>query len=310
MTKKIVLCNIYLKEWLAFFDVLQEKKQLNNAENLCSICPRGCKINRNEKYGFCNEGDQISIAKVVEHFCWEEPCLSDKRGVLAIFFSGCNLKCDYCQNHEISRGQAGKIYTTDEFAKLIEEKQNSHCAIDLITPTHFTEPIFEAFKLINKTVPVIWNTNAYETMENINKVGSFVDIFLPDLKYADNNLGQKFSACKDYSTFAVPAIQQMCKLKKDVFEKDILKQGVIIRHLVLPGYVENSLKVLDIIAKNFPDRMISLMSQFTPNGKSTLNRKLTPIEYKLVLSHLDKLGLNKGFVQELSSANTNFVPDF
>ena len=297
--------------------------------SLCSVCPRNCQVDRSKFRGFCNENDKLAIAKVIEHFSWEEPCLSNEKGVLAIFFSGCNLKCDFCQNHEISRGGVGKIFSIDDFVKLIEEKQNSHSAIDLITPTHFSNALCLAFEKIEKHVPVIWNTNAYETVENIQKVSKFVDIFLPDLKYATDALGQKFSACKNYFSFALPAIKEMCKQKSDIFEdvacanqpsfnqnkeekchEKIMKQGVIIRHLVLPGYTQNSLQVLDEIAKNFPDRMISIMSQFTPNGKSALNRKITPLEYKIVLSHMQKLGLEKGFVQSFESASTCFVPKF
>ncbi len=303
-------------------------------EDKCLTCPRKCNVNRQYVHGFCNENEQISIAKVIEHFPWEEPCFSDERGVLAIFFSGCNLKCDYCQNHEISRGGVGKTYSIDEFVKLVEEKQTSHCAIDLITPTHFSSALCLAFEKIKKTVPIIWNTNAYETTQNIAHVSKFVDIFLPDFKYASDELGQKFSSCKDYFSFALPAIKEMCAQKRDLFvdcqnvtkdtssqdnldttrsnfaTKQNMKQGVVIRHLVLPGHVENSLKVLDEISKNFPGRMISIMSQFTPNGKSTLNRKITPLEYKLVLSHMEKLGLEKGFVQSFESADNCFVPNF
>lgn len=278
--------------------------------NKCSVCPRQCKIDRSFSRGFCNENQKISIAKVIEHFSWEEPCLAGKNGVLAIFFSGCNLKCDYCQNHEISCGGVGEIFSIDEFVKLVEDKQDCHDAIDLITPTHFSDELCLAFEKIKKRVPVIWNTNAYETIENIQKVSKFVDIFLPDFKYASNELGQKFSFCKDYFSYALPAIKQMCKEKIDVFENQILKQGVIIRHLVLPGYVKNSLDVLDEIAKNFRERMVSVMSQFTPNGKSALNRKISPLEYKLVLSHLERLGLEKGFVQDFESASCDFIPKF
>ncbi len=283
-------------------------------EKLCEICPRKCRVIRSQSRGFCNENEQIAIAKVMEHFTWEEPCLSTEKGVLAIFFSGCNLKCDYCQNHEISRGGVGKIYSVDEFVKLVEEKQDKHSAIDLITPTHFSQPLQLAFEKIDKRVPVIWNTNSYETTKNIQNVSKFVDIFLPDFKYASNKLGQKFSACPDYFSQALPAICEMCRQKKDLFAEEngqkILKQGVIIRHLVLPGHVQNSLDVLDQIAENFPSRMVSIMSQFTPNGKSLLDRKISPAEYKLVLHHLDKLGIQNGYVQSFESADACFVPEF
>ncbi len=280
-------------------------------ENKCLICPRKCGIDRTKSFGFCFEGEQLQIAKIVPHFRWEEPCLSDEKGVLAIFFSGCNLKCEFCQNIEISRGGVGKIFTTQEFVDLINKEQQNHSAIDLVTPTHFAKALCKAFEKIEKKVPVIWNSNAYESVETLQEVGKFVDIFLPDFKYATNIAGQKFSACKDYFSFALPAIKEMCRQKKDVFDEDgKMKQGVIIRHLVLPKNVENSLEILDTIKAEFPDRMLSLMSQFTPNGHGTLDRKITPIEYKLVLSHLEKLGLEKGYIQDFESADKCFVPNF
>ena len=278
--------------------------------SFCDLCPRGCAANRKSEVGFCNELEEIRIAKIIPHFMWEEPCLADKRGTLAIFFSGCNLRCEYCQNFQISRGAVGKAYSVDEFVKLIEEKQDAHSSIDLITPTHFSSALCKAFEKINKHVPVIWNTNGYETPSNIQKVSKFVDVFLTDFKYANGSLATKLSKCPNYSSATLAATKEMCAQKPDIFENGQMKQGVIIRHLVLPNYVRNSFEVLDIIKHNFPTRKISLMSQFTPNGKSELNRKITPAEYKAVLAHMEKLGLTNGYVQEFESASTCFVPDF
>ena len=277
---------------------------------MCNVCPRSCKINRENTCGFCGENEKIRIAKVIEHFAWEEPCLADKRGTLAIFFSGCNLRCDFCQNFEISRGGIGKTYSIDEFVNLIEEKQNAHSSIDLITPTHFSSELCKAFEKIDKRVPVIWNTNGYESVSNILKVSNFVDVFLTDFKYADNNLALKFSKCANYFSATLDATIQMCKQKPDIFEKDQMKQGVIIRHLVLPNHARNSFEVLNTIKKHFPSRKISIMSQFTPNGKSELNRSLNPAEYKAVISHMQKLKLENGYVQDFESANEIFVPTF
>jgi len=279
-------------------------------QTLCNICPRQCKINRNLQVGFCNEHDTIKIAKTIKNFQWEEPCITGINGSLAIFFSGCNLRCDYCQNYDISRGGVGKEYSIDEFVKLIEENQDSHSSIDLITPTHFSVALEKAFSKIKKHTPVVWNTNGYETVENIDMVSKFVDVFLTDLKYADDELGKQFSKCPNYFSAALPALKQMCKLKPDVLENDFMKQGVVIRHLVLPGYVNNSLKILDILNDFFPNRKISIMSQFTPNGKSKLDRKLNPIEYKAVLTHLENLEFSNGYVQDFDSASELFVPDF
>ncbi|MBE7075961.1 MAG: radical SAM protein [Clostridiales bacterium] len=278
--------------------------------NQCNICPRKCKIDRTLNVGFCNEKETIKIAKTIKNFKWEEPCLADDRGTFAIFFSGCNLRCDYCQNYQISRGSVGQEFSIDEFCKLIEENQNLHSSIDLITPTHFSKQLIEAFRKIDKKIPIIWNTNGYETVETIQNVSSFVDVFLTDLKYSNDQLGKKFSKCSDYFSHTLPAIKSMCNLKPDIEENDILKQGVIIRHLVLPNHITNSFDVLDIIKKEFPTRKISIMSQFTPNGQGELNRKLTKIEYKAVLSHLKKLNLQNGFIQDFESADNSFVPNF
>ena len=283
---------------------------MKGLSNFCSVCPRNCRIDRTYLKGFCNENNTIKIAKIIKNFLWEEPCLAGQKGTLAIFFSGCNLRCDYCQNYQISRGSVGQEYSIDEFIKLIEENQENHSSIDLITPTHFSNEIFEAFKKINKKIPVIWNTNSYETVENIQKVSQFVDVFLADLKYSDDTLGNKFSQCRDYFSKALPAIEEMVNQKPDVFDLDFMQQGLIIRHLVLPGEIENSIKVLDVIKEKFSGRMISLMSQFTPNGKSKLSKKLKPIEYKAVVSHMKKLGLNNGYVQDFDSASEDYVPDF
>ena len=284
------------------------KKEQNSS--LCQTCPRKCKIDRAFSVGFCNEKNTLKIAKIIKNFKWEEPCITGQKGALAIFFSGCNLRCDYCQNFEISRGGVGKEYSINEFVKLIESEQKNHSYIDLITPTHFSNQLFLAFSKINKKIPVVWNTNSYETIENIEKVSSFVDIFLADLKYADDKLGEKFSLCKDYFSQSLPAIKRMCELKKDIYRGDGMQQGVVIRHLVLPYHTKNSLDVLDVIKEHFSDRKISLMSQFTPNGHGNLDRKLTPIEYKTVLSHLEKLGLCDGYVQDFESASDCFVPNF
>lgn len=280
-------------------------------KELCNTCPRHCNIDRHSQKGFCQEKETIKIAKVIKHFKWEEPCLADEdKGCLAIFFSGCNLRCDYCQNYKISRGGVGKEYSVEDLVELLEKEQKNHSSIDLITPTHFSTQLCKVFEKAKIDIPIIWNTNSYETVENIEKVSQFVDIFLADLKYADDELGKTFSKCDNYFSQSIKAIETMCKLKPDIYQNKIMKQGVIIRHLVLPNHVSNSIKVLDIIKQNFPTRKISLMSQFTPNGQSSLNRKITPIEYKAVLTHLNKLKLENGFLQDFESADCTFIPEF
>ncbi len=276
----------------------------------CTTCPRNCKISRQEQTGFCNEFETIRISKIIKNFQWEEPCITGDKGALAIFFSGCNLRCDYCQNYEISRGQVGQIYTIDEFCQLIEKNQSSHSSIDLVTPTHFSVQLAKCFEKIKPTIPVVWNTNSYETEENILLVSKFVDVFLADFKYASDALGRQFSKCENYFSKALPAIKLMCDQKPDIIDGEFMSQGVVLRHLVLPGHTKNSFEVLDQIAAMFPNRKISLMSQFTPNGKSSLNRKLTPIEYKAVVAHMQKLNLTNGYLQQFDSASELFIPKF
>ena len=159
-------------------------------------------------------------------------------------------------------------------------------------------------------MPIVWNTNGYESVETIEKLSSFVDVFLTDFKYFDNSLAQKHSKCNNYFETCLEASKKMCELKPDIFDGDFMKQGVLFRHLVLPNNIKNSFGVLDTIKKHFFERKISLMSQFTPNGKSILNRKITAIEYKVVLSHAEKLGLTNGYFQDFSSASETFIPDF
>ena len=277
-------------------------------EEICEICPMHCKINRKKNVGFCNEFNKIRISKIIDHFKWEEPCLNDEKGVCAIFFSGCNLKCDYCQNYEISCGQVGKEYSAEEFANLLREKEKDNSYFDFITPTHFSNEILSAFKIYRPKIPVIWNSSSYEEVEILKKLDEFVDIYLLDLKYADNFVGRKYSNCHDYFDKASKVLD-FCAQKKDVFKDNLLRQGLIIRHLVLPNEIDNSLKVIDHIAENFPDRIVSVMSQFTPTAKSSIKRKLTPLEYKIVQKHaLNKL--TKGYFQDFDSAEDSFIPKF
>lgn len=279
-------------------------------KNICTCCPRHCKVDRSQRGGFCNELSTIRVAKVIEHFMWEEPCITGKGGALAIFFSGCNLKCSYCQNYEISCGQVGKEYTIDEFIQLLDEKIDGHEYLDLITPTHFSKQLLEIFKRYNIKIPVVWNSSSYEDLSVIDDIFEYVDIFLMDFKYSSNALGKKYSNCQNYFDVASKVLSK-CALKRDVFDTSgNMKEGLIIRHLILPGEIENSLGCIEYIARNFKDRMVSLMSQFTPNGKGVPNRKLTPLEYKIVYNRLLELGIERGYFQEFSSADSCFVPDF
>lgn len=277
----------------------------------CFDCPRNCGIDRSKGFGFCREGDKIRVAKIIPNFMWEEPCLTGKKGALAIFFSGCNLRCKFCQNYEISHIGKGTEYTPQEFKSLLTSfNLNDYTCIDLITPTHFSSLLYEALKDFNSPVPIVWNSSGYEKVETIAKVSYFVDIFLFDFKYFDEQLAKELSFAQDYFKYASTCVEYVAKTKSNLFDKDLMKQGMIIRHLVLPNHYKDSLKILDFIKNNVKDPIIALMSQFTPTKESPIKNRVSPLEFKIVLAHARKIGLDKGYFQDLSSSSTEFIPKF
>ena len=279
---------------------------------LCYDCPRECGVNRDERVGFCGCKNKIFVSKIIENFMWEEPCISGQKGALAIFFAGCNLRCEFCQNYKISHCQNGKEYSPEEFRSLLESLDlSTFSCIDLITPTHFSSLIIEALKGFKSPIPIVWNSSGYEKEEMIESVAQVVDVFLPDFKYFDEELSEKYSKAKDYFAVASKAVKMMRKCKpQEVFKDDVLQEGVLIRHLVLPSHKENSIKVLDFIKKEIASPFISLMSQFTPTEKSSISRKVYPLEYKIVCAHAVKLGLDRGYMQGFDSSTEDFIPQF
>ena len=282
----------------------------------CNICPRKCNVDRINNVGFCNATRTIKVAKYMAHF-WEEPIISGSNGSGAIFFSHCNLKCVYCQNAQISSFGEGKEINCQQLIAIIKELENSGVHnINLVTPSHYTEQIIEALTIYKPSIPVVWNSNGYESVETIEKIKDIVDIYLVDMKYMDESLALELSKAKDYPSVCQHAILEMRKNQPvDIIENGIMKKGVIVRHLVLPNEVENSFKVLDWIYNSLgQDAYISVMGQYTPchlaKDMPKYNRPLKIIEYKRVVSHLNKLGFNNGFVQDLSSASEVFIPDF
>lgn len=277
----------------------------------CEMCPRLCRVDRSKTLGFCGERNKIRIAKVIHNFMWEEPYITKKNGTCAIFFSGCNLKCSFCQNYKISRGGCGQTYSINKFVDLLREiDQGDEETIDLITPTHFSGYILKAFKIYRPKKKIVYNTSGYESEEMIKKLAKYVDIFLPDFKYFDDTLAKKYSNCANYFSKASKVIKLMTKLKPNIYKNGDLDQGVIIRHLILPDQTKDSLKILEHIKENINDPIISLMSQYTPSGENKEGRKLLALEYKIVLNKAKELGLNKGFFQEMSSSSDNFIPEF
>ena len=279
---------------------------------ICEMCPRNCQVNREKTKGFCSERQKIKIAKIIENFMWEEPCISGKKGALAIFFSGCNLRCEFCQNYKISHNSVGKEYTPPEFYNLLNSYDlTKYTCIDLITPTHFSYQIISALKGKSLPIPVVWNSSGYEKSEVIEKLGDVIDVFMPDFKYFEPQLSLKYSLAEDYFSFASKSIVKMRQLKKsNIFKDGILQEGVLIRHMPLPGHVNDSLKILDFISKNIDKPFISLMSQFTPYYKSTIKRKLYPLEYKIIVNRAINLGLTEGYIQDFESSSKEFIPRF
>lgn len=283
----------------------------------CNACPRKCDIDRKVYKGFCSSPEDIFIAKYMLHF-WEEPLIcNSQNGSGAIFFSGCNLKCVYCQNYEISNNLVGKQYSITELANLFKTLEDMGALnINLVTPTHYQNQIIEALKLYKPKIPVIWNSSGYELAEEIKKLKDFIDIYLVDLKYMDNDLALKLSSAKDYPEVATKAILKMKQNQpKDIIDNGIMKKGVIVRHLVLPNYLQNTFSCLNWINNNLgTTQYISLMSQYTPCHKALnipeINRKLHTIEYKRVINFAEKLNFKNGFYQDLESASTSFIPDF
>ena len=279
---------------------------------LCNMCPRRCNCDREKSSGFCNAGEKIVVAKIIENFMWEEPCISGKKGALAIFFSGCNLRCNFCQNYEISHSIKGKEYSIEEFKQLLNSFDLAkYSSIDLITPTQFSEQIYQCLKDFNCPIPIVWNSSAYENISSLQKLASVIDVFMPDFKFYSQETSLALAKCPDYFQVALQAIKEMTKLKpKNIFKDGVLTEGVLIRHLVLPSLCKESLAILDAIKANIENPFISLMCQFTPTKNSTIKTRLFPLEYKIVVNFALKLGLDQGYIQDFESASENFIPDF
>lgn len=286
----------------------------------CSLCPRNCHIDRASSLGFCQSSSQIKAARAALHH-WEEPCISGTRGSGAVFFSGCTLRCCFCQNYSISSETYGKEISEQKLAQIFLELQNQGAHnINLVTATQYLPSILNALDRIKDklNIPVVYNSSGYEKPETIRLLKDYVDIYLPDLKYFSSKLSQKYSKAEDYFKVASNAVRLMIEQTgKPVFDSDgILQKGVIIRHLVLPNCRKDSITLLHWIKETLPDKsyLISLLSQYTPFYKSheypELNRRITTYEYESVLKEAISLGLVEGFMQEKSSAKEEYTPPF
>lgn len=286
----------------------------------CQLCPRTCKVNRTVSTGFCSCTNEVKAARAALHL-WEEPCISGTQGSGTVFFSGCTLKCCFCQNSQISCENFGKTLSVSQlseiFLKLQEEGAHN---LNLVTPTQYLPFIIEALDNIKKllSIPVIYNCGGYERPEVISLLKDYVDIYMPDLKYYDASLSFSYSKAKDYFSFASKAIQKMIEQTGvPTFNKEgILQKGVLIRHLVLPGCKEDSMKLLEWLNETLPrnSSLLSLLSQYTPVYKAAkhpkINRRVTTYEYNKVLDKAISLGLTQGFMQERSSASSAYTPSF
>ncbi len=285
----------------------------------CSICPRACGVDRSKTKGYCLQTEKVRVSKVMFH-TFEEPCISgiNQKGSGAIFFAGCNLKCVFCQNYLISHLNKGKNISVLHLAHIFKKlEKRGALNINLVTPTHYTMQIIEALKIYKPSIPVVWNSSGYECAETIKLLDGLVDVFLVDMKYADNNLAKKYSRAENYVENCRASIKEMKRQQpKDVFEGGLLKKGVIIRHLVLPNNTQDSVNCLKYIAQNYgKDTIVSIMSQYEPcyeaDKFAEINRKLKPLEYKRVVSCAQELDMMNCYTQELSSANNKcYTPKF
>lgn len=284
----------------------------------CTVCPRACGARRDEQNGagFCKMGSMPVIARAAAHY-WEEPCISGTNGSGAVFFSGCTLKCVYCQNFEISAQNTGKAVTPAELADIYKSLFESGVHnINLVSASHFIDSVIESLDIYKPPIPVVYNCSGYESIQSIKRLDGYADIFLPDFKYADDKLAMRYSSAPDYTQTAISAISQMIKQtgEPQFSEEGLLQKGTIIRHLVLPMNTKNSIAVLKLIKQHFDKAaMVSLMAQYVPCGRASefaeLNRRITKREYQKVADVLFDLELD-GFLQELSSADKSFIPDF
>ena len=283
---------------------------------ICATCPRRCMARRDAQAGegFCGLPAAPVVARAGLHF-WEEPCVSGARGSGAVFFSGCVLRCVYCQNHAISHENFGKPVSVERLREIFWELigQGAH-NINLVSPTPFAPAIREALAE-PLPVPVVWNTGGYERVETLRSLEGKVQVWLPDLKYVDSGLSQDLSGAADYFDAASAAIEEMVRQTGDyVLEAGLLKRGVLIRHLMLPGQLENTKAVLDWVAETFrPGQvLLSLMAQYTPQpgAEGLLSRRVTGAEYRAALRYMENLGITDGYCQDTASARAEYTPDF
>ncbi len=287
----------------------------------CRLCPRNCGVNRLKgELGYCGAGAGVKVARAALHH-WEEPCISGEAGSGTVFFSNCSLRCVFCQNNDISQCSVGKEISIERLAEIFIELQDKGALnINLVTPTHYVPLIIEAIKLAKDkglSLPILYNCSGYENVETIKLLKGYIDVYLPDLKYFNSKYSVKYSNAANYFDFASKAVREMLdQVGKPVFDdRGIIQKGVIVRHMMLPGLLFDSKKIIDFVYKNFGhDVFISIMNQYTPNYKSSLypeiDRPLRKDHYEALIDYALELGVKNGFIQEEGTASKVFIPPF
>ena len=296
-------------------------KKLVELSEKCTLCPRKCGANRlSGKTGFCGGGKEVKVARAALHF-WEEPCISGESGSGTVFFSGCTMRCIFCQNKEISRGEAGKLISINRLAEIFLELQGKGANnINLVTPMHFSPQITAALDIARKnglSLPIIWNTGGWEIPESVEAVKNYSDIWLTDFKYFDDSMAKNFSDAGDYFKTASASLKKMVEQTGEaVFDENgIMQKGVIVCHLVLPGHTDDSKRVLRWLWENFGDKIwVSIMNQYTPlctdERYPELFRNVSDEEYDDVIDFASELGFENAFIQEGGTVGESFIPPF
>jgi len=284
---------------------------------ICNACPRKCGVDREINTGVCGAPLTYKVARAALHY-WEEPCISGTRGSGTVFFSGCSLKCVFCQNYQISRDNFGKEISEERLVEIFDElkEQGAH-NINLVNPTHYALQLTDTLAKNKPEIPVVYNTGGYDSIETLKQLDGLVDIYLTDIKYVSESVSKKYSKAADYFEVASAAALEMFRQTGEaVFDDEgIMQKGIIIRHLVLPGNISQAMKTLDWVSANLPEStVVSIMSQYTPCGDlseyPTINRRLSEREYDTVLEYADKLGLENAYIQELDSSAEEYIPPF
>jgi len=294
---------------------------MNNLLNKCTLCPRNCNVNRNNnELGFCNMNSKLMVARAALHF-WEEPIISGNNGSGTVFFSGCNLKCVFCQNFQISTNNFGKKISIHRLSEIFLELQEKGAHnINLVTPTHFVPQIIEALKISKKNglvIPIVYNSSGYENQDTIKLLDGYIDIYLPDFKYFDNKYALKYSKCPNYFEYASKSLEEMIKQvgTPKFNDNGILVKGVIVRHMMLPGLLNDSKKIIRYLVDKYNDYIfISIMNQYTPtnnlNKYKEINKTVSKNDYDELINYAVDLGIKNGFMQEGETQKTSFIPEF